>query len=186
MTQNGMIPSAGMKLGFQQRFRMAWEITWPMTAIDLAVLLVGHGVDDFQGETWDSLWAVASFFGVWPWVIRRALRREGVGVVRTAGSGQYAARLWYQESLKVMWLLEWRSTVLLLAGAFVVSGALRLAGGWHHDFSAQNALANGLGLAALDAISNLLFIPLLIPGMLRKRFRGFRLDLAPAKLLERG
>ena len=174
-----------MKLGFQQRFAMAWEITWPMAAIDVGVLLVGHGVFDFQGEAWDSIWAVASFFAVWPWVIRRALRRAGVEVLRGAGD-QYAERLGYQESLKVMWLLEWRSTVLLLAAALVVSAALRLAGGSTHNFSTQSVLANGLGLSALDAISNLLFIPFLIPGMLRKRFRGFRLDLRAPKLRAHG
>jgi hypothetical protein len=36
---------------------------------------------------------------------------------------------------------------------------------------------NALGLSLLDTITSLIFTPFLIPGMLRKRFKGFHLVL---------
>jgi hypothetical protein len=54
---------------------MAWELTWPLTLIDLVVVVLIHGVLIVEGEALDSIWAVAAFFVVSPWVVRRALAR---------------------------------------------------------------------------------------------------------------
>jgi hypothetical protein len=157
-----------------------------MAAIDVSVVLVMHGLFETDGETGDSIWAVVSFVGVWPWVIRRALRKvyanAKLGIVRSgAGGSQYSDSLRYQESLKVMWLLAWRSLALSIAALLIVSSVLRFAGIRAYNFSAQGPLANNLGLSTLDAVSNLVFLPLLIPGMLKKRFRGFHLELRPVE-----
>jgi hypothetical protein len=170
-----------LALAFHQRFRMAWEFTWPMAAIDVLVVLLVHGAFESGGETWDSIWAVVSFIAVWPWVIRRALVRQYGGrkiAVKRPGA-QYSEKLRYQESLKVMWLLAWRTLVLSLVALLAVSLLLRLAGGRAFNLSTESPLVNGLGLSLVDAISNLLFLPLIIPGMLKKRFRGFQLELTP-------
>ena len=164
---------------------MAWELTWPLSLIDLAVIVMIHGVLDVEGETLDSIWAVAAFFVVSPWVVRRAVARpygalHGALRVTVAAGSQERARLTYQESLKVMWLLAWRALVLSLAALLVISGALRLAGVSAGNLSNPGPFLNALGLSAIDALSSIAFYPLLIPGMLRKRFRGFHLEVREA------
>src|SRR5215831_19730250 len=69
--------------GFRERLGMAWEMTWPLALLDLAVILLIHGVMDTQTETLDSVWAVIGFFGASPWVVRRALARS-YGNIRVA------------------------------------------------------------------------------------------------------
>jgi hypothetical protein len=77
----------------------------------------------------------------------------------------------------VMWLLAWRALPLMLAALLVISLALRVAGIKGSNFSIDDPLENALGLSTIDALSSLLFSPFLIPGMMRKRYRGFHLDL---------
>lgn len=157
---------------------MAWEMTWPLTALDLAVVLTIHGVLDPQTETLDSVWAVIGFFVVSPWVVRRALsQRYGSARIAVVSQGADRARLTYQQSLKVMWLLAWRSTVLALIALLVLSGLFRLVGIQARDLPAQGPLVNALGLSAVDALTSLIFFPFLIPGMVRKKYRDFHLEL---------
>ena len=157
---------------------MAWELTWPLTLIDLVVVVLIHGVLIVEGEALDSIWAVAAFFVVSPWVVRRALARAyGPARVVVIRGGEEQAKLSYQESLKVMWLLAWRALPLMLAALLVISLALRVAGIKGSNFSIDDPLENALGLSTIDALSSLLFSPFLVPGMMRKRYRGFHLDL---------
>jgi hypothetical protein len=157
---------------------MAWELTWPLTLMDLVVVVLIHGVLMAEGEALDSVWAVVVFFAASPWVVRRALAGHygpwRIGVVR---GGEEHTRLNYQESLKVMWLLSWRALPLILVAFLAISGILRLAGVPGSSFSINDPLENALGLSTIDALSNLLLSPLLIPGMMRKRYRGFHLEL---------
>jgi hypothetical protein len=158
-----------MKLAYRDRLRMAWELTWPLALIDLAVVVLLHGLLDVQGESADSIWAVAAFFGVSPWVVRRALNLK-------YGRWRVRPRLTYQQSLKVMWLLGWRTLALSLAALVPVSLALRAL---HLDanVSGANPLMNNVGLSVADAVSSLVFYPFLVTAMLRKQYRGFRLEL---------
>ncbi len=166
-------------LSYRARFRLAWELQWPLTALDLAVVLVIHGLFDAKDGTPDSIWAVLAFFVVSPWVIRRAFARTYEGSCIEVARGEDRKPLRYQESLKVMWLLAWRSLVLGLVALLVVSSALRLFGVSARRFAVESPLGNALGLSAVDAITSLVFTPLLIPAMLRKRYKGFRLGLQP-------
>jgi hypothetical protein len=170
------------RLSYAHRLRLAWELTWPLAVIDAAAAVVIHAVLRVEGPALDSLWAVAVFFGVSPWVIRRAFRRayggSVIGVERAAPSPGGPLR--YQESLKVMWLLAWRTLVLALGAILAFSFLLRLAGVSALSFSVESPVVNALGLNAVDSLATLLFAPLLIPSMLRKRYRGFRLCLSAA------
>ena len=161
-----------MKLAYRDRLRMAWELTWPMALIDLAVVLLLHGFLEVQGESADSLWAVAAFFGVSPWVVRRGLNLK-------YGRSRVRPKLSYQQSLKVMWLLGWRTLALSLAALVPLSLALR-ALHFNINVGEQSAIANNLGLSGLDFVSSLVFYPFLIPAMLRKAYRGFRLEVVEA------
>jgi hypothetical protein len=122
-------------------------------------------------------WALLSFLTVAPWVVRRALGLR-------YGRRRIQPKLSYQQSLKVMWLLMWRTLVLSLCAVLVVSLILRAFGINGQSIGEQGPLVNNLGLSLADTVSSLLFYPFLIPGMLRKRYRGFRLevieDAAPA------
>ena len=158
---------------------MAWELTWPVAVIDAAVVFLIHGFFEASGESWDSIWVLASFFTVSPWVVRRALRREYCGFrVMVVRPNAVAETLSYQESLKVMWLLAWRTLVLTLAAFLVLSLVLsRFKGDLSQNISSRSPLVNSLGLSAGDALGSLLFSPILITGMLRKRYRGFHLEV---------
>ena len=159
---------------------MTWELSWPLAALDLGAMLLIHGLIDARGEALDSAWAVAAFFIASPWVVRRALARRygGCRVAVVTGAGD-RARLQYQQSLKVMWLLAWRSSLVGLAALLLVSGVLRLVGISTRDLATPGPLVNALGLSAVDALTSLLLFPFLIPGMLRKRYRGFHLEWRP-------
>jgi hypothetical protein len=158
-----------MKLSYRERLRMAWELTWPMALIDLGVVILLHGFLAVEGESADSVWAVLAFFGVSPWVVRRGLNLK-------YGRLRVQPKLSYQQSLKVMWLLGWRTLALSLAALVPVSLILRAL---HLDanLSAENPLVNNVGLSLADAVSSLVFYPFLVSAMLRKRYRGFRLEL---------
>lgn len=158
-----------MKLSYRERLRMAWELTWPMALIDLTVVFVLHAMLDVQGESADSIWAVIAFFGISPWVVRRALNLQ-------YGPYRVRPRLTYQQSLKVMWLLAWRTLVLSLAALVPVSLLLR-ALHFEANLSSENPLMNNVGLSLFDAVSGLVFYPFLITAMLGKKYRGFRLEL---------
>lgn len=148
---------------------MAWELTWPMALIDLTVVILLHGFLDVQGESADSIWAVIGFFGVSPWVVRRALNLK-------YGTWNILPKLSYQRSLKVMWLLGWRTLALSLAALVPISLVLRAL---HLDgnLGRENPLIDNVGLSLVDAASSLAFYPFLVTAMLRKRYRGFRLEL---------
>lgn len=158
-----------MKLSYRERLRMAWELTWPMALIDLGVVILLHGFLAVEGESADSVWAVLAFFGVSPWVVRRGLNLK-------YGRLRVQPKLSYQQSLKVMWLLGWRTLALSLAALVPVSLILRAL---HLDanLSGENPLVNNVGLSLADAVSSLVFYPFLVSAMLRKRYRGFRLEL---------
>jgi len=47
----------------------------------------------------------------------------------------------------------------------------------NYRINTDSALWNNLGLSLTDAISSLVLTPVLIPGVLRKRYRGFHLEL---------
>ena len=80
-----------MKLAYRDRLRMAWELTWPMALIDLTVVVFLHGFLDVQGESADSIWAVAAFFAVSPWVVRRGLNLAEIWPVACAAQTQLSA-----------------------------------------------------------------------------------------------
>jgi hypothetical protein len=45
------------------------------------------------------------------------------------------------------------------------------------NLTGENPLVNNVGLSVADALSSLVFYPFLVTAMLRKRYRGFRLEL---------
>jgi len=168
-----------MKLTFRDRLRLAWELTWPLALIDLGVVVLIHGAFDVKSEIPDTLWALIAFFGVGPWVVRRALARRYADwrIVPVTGKIQ-SAHLNYQQSLKVMWLLAWRTIPVALLALLAVSALFRATGAsLPQSASLDDPMVNQLGLSMIDTISSLALYPLLIPGMLKKRYKGFHLEV---------
>ena len=102
---------------FAERFRIAWQIVWPFTLIDLAMVVFIHGVLDAQSSLPDIIWGVASFFIVAPWVVRRALKRKRIVAVTNQ---VVRPELNYQQSFKAMWLLSWRTIPSINLGTGVL------------------------------------------------------------------
>lgn len=175
------------RLNLRQRLLLTWELTWPFALMDLAMVVVLHGMIEVQGEAADSVWAVIAFFAVSPWVVRRALARNyGAERVAVLHKSEERNRLTYQESLAVMWLIAWRSTILSLLALLLISVAIRFTfPNAIRDAGTLDPYGNALGLSAVDTVTSLVFTPLLIPGMLRKKFRGFHLGVRPAPVTPR-
>ncbi len=174
-------------MNFRERYQWTWQYVWPMTVIELAWSCFSYVA---YGESWyaatEAIHMVAAFFVIAPWACRRALEHKYSAFQNlTFGYGSTTPkRISYLESFKVAWLLGWRSGVLgillLLAISVVFTQAKtifgmvfsgRVSGG---GASAYNALI----LTALDFASNMILIPLLIPGMLKKKYHGFHLERA--------
>jgi hypothetical protein len=169
-------------LSYRERLRVAWELVWPGAAIEAgwAVFQFGSGV---QSSTVETIYLMAGFFLISPWIIRRAVRvpypgfrfltvNDPEGIVRPMAYGQ---------SMRVFWLLGWRTlalSILALIPVSLVAGnllGLPLAG--IGEALSGSRIANSLGLAAVDVVTTFAFFPLLFPGLLRKRFRGFHLQV---------
>jgi hypothetical protein len=170
-----------MKLPFRARLRLTWELTWPLALLDLGAVVLIHGALDSKGEVLDSVWGLVAFFVVSPWVVKRAMLCRYAGWrIAIVSKGTEYPRLSYQQSLKVMWLLAWRTLPLMLVALLVISGMIRATGINLSQVSLDDPLVNGFGLSLIDTISSLVLYPLLIPGMLKKRYRGFHLEVRPA------
>lgn len=174
-------------MNFRERYVWTWQYVWPMTAIEL-----GWSCFSYLSfaESWyaaaEAIHMVAAFFVIAPWACRRALALSYPRFrILTFGYGSATPKsISYLESFKVAWLLGWRSGVLgillLLAISLVFTQAKTLFGMVVSDrVSGSSASAwNALILSALDFASNMLLVPLLIPGMLKKKYHGFHLERA--------
>ena len=173
-------------MNFRERYQWTWQYVWPMTAIEL-------GWSGFSylaySESWyaaaEAIHMVLAFFVIAPWACRRALAlKYSTFQILTFGYGSTAPkRISYLESFKVAWLLGWRGGVLgillLLAISVVFTEAKTLFGMvLTSRVSGGASASNALILSALDFASNIILVPLLIPGMLRKKYHGFHLERA--------
>ena len=164
-------------LGWKDRMHLTWELTWPLASLDLIAVFLIRVVADSRDESLTAIWAVIAFFCVGPLVVRRALARRYGGL-------EIHPRLTWQQSLKVMWLLGWRSETLSLVAIVVFSGLLKLAPGLRATVTTTDPFWNDIGLSLADTVTSLLFYPLLIPAMLRKRYRGFHLEVRSPQIVE--
>ena len=174
-------------MNFLERYQWTWQYVWPMTAIE--IVWSGFSYLAYT-ESWyaatEAIHMVLAFFVIAPWACRRALALNYPSFkILTFGYGSKTAKIIsYLEGFKVAWLLGWRSGVLgillLLGISLVFTQAKTLFGIAYSDrMSGGGASAyNALILSALDLVSNMILIPLLIPGMLKKKYHGFHLERA--------
>jgi hypothetical protein len=79
----------------------------------------------------------------------------------------------YLERLKVSWLLFWRGTLMGLAVAFMWGHLVGLVWG---PLGMSVELAQGINVFGGYAFSVIVIGPLLVQMLLRKQFKGFRLE----------
>ena len=158
-----------------------------MTAIELGWSCFSYLA---YSESWyaaaEAAHMVVDFFVIAPWACRRALalKYPSFSILTFGYGGTTPKRISYLESFKVAWLLGWRSGLLGILLLFAISVVFtqaktifgmvfsdRVSGGGASSF-------NALILSALDFLSNMILVPLLIPGMLKKKYHGFHLERA--------
>jgi hypothetical protein len=166
-------------LSFRERLLFAWQIIWPLAALDFGWAVLLYLVIAKNESNLDSVYRLASFFLLAPWVVRRAFAFPYSGFRLEVLREGAPSRLDYQDSLKVMWLLSWRTAILTLAALVPLSLLLSAITDKPLAESARSLAStpftNALALTVADLGSSFLLLPLVIPGMLRKQYRGFTL-----------
>ena len=174
-------------MNVRERVALTWSMTWPLLAIDVLWTILLHAAVEGDTNTAESIFQAVSFFVLGPMIVRRAIRRgtteHSIAVLKPnpQPSGPYESSLTIGDALSLFWLLAWRSLILMLLALVPLSLILKSivpAGlnAWVHALAAA-PVSNALGLTAVDGITNMLFVPFLIPSMFRKRYRGFTLAL---------
>lgn len=167
----------GCQLTYLERMALAWQLTWPAVALDVCWSFLMYVVLGVESGGAEFAYLVPYLLFIAPYLVRRMMRRKYSGFrLKTVGDGGEIA-MGYTESFKVMWLLSWRTSVLMLALLFLVSLFGRLLSVQLSTLvpSAKEApLFNAVGLSIVENGAALILMPLVMPGMFRKQYQGFR------------
>jgi hypothetical protein len=164
------------ELNWSERFQFAWQLTWPSLLLGIgwalsAFLLIGRIPTFLQAG-----YAFFDLLIVSPWLVRRAFRLQfSTYRLETVRNGM-PFPIGYTESFKVMWLLAWRSSILFLPTLILIGNLFRIVGINFAEFapSPETApLLDQVGLALFEDAGFLLVSPLIVPGMIHKRYRDF-------------
>lgn len=171
-------------LTFRERVTLAWQLTWPAVLCDFLWSFTVHVMLEVRSPGVEALYLVPYLLGIAPWLVRRMFRRAYPGFRLQTLDGGHEAPMGYTESFKVMWLLSWRTSVLMLALLLVVS----LAGGLVHlqlaslvPSSTEAPFLNEVGLSIFENGAALFLMPLVMPGMFHKKYQGFRVAAVRTK-----
>ena len=164
-------------LNFSERYRMAWQLTWPTIVVDFAWALLVHGLLEVEGQGPMLVHEFFSLFLVAPFLVRRmvGLPYPGFRIKTLFADGE--GRMGYTESFKVMWLLSWRTTVAAMFLLLPVVAALLKITGLNVQALAPSGgseAINQMGLSLVLNSASFVLMPLVIPGMFAKRYQGFR------------
>lgn len=164
-------------LTFSERYRMAWQVTWPTIAVDTAWAVLVHGLLQIEGQAPLLFHEFFSLFLVAPFLVRRmvGLKYPEFRIKTLFADGE--GRMGYTESFKVMWLLSWRTTVLAMFLLLpVVAVVVKITGINLQSLapSGGSELVNQIGLSLVLNSASFVLMPLVIPGMFAKRYQGFR------------
>lgn len=166
-------------LSYRERMGLAWQLVWPAIALDVVWCVVVYSIYETIPPKAELLFAILYLLGVAPWLVRRMMRRKYPRFrLLTLVDGKETT-MGYTESFKVMWLLSWRSSVLMLLALFVVSLFGRFLSVQLSTLvpSAEQApLFNAIGLSVVENGSALFLLPLVMPGMFHKQYQGFRVS----------
>lgn len=156
-------------------------MTWPLLILDAvwAVFLYASGeLDSTNLEIANELIA---FFVVTPLVVRWVVGTPQHGYrFRIVHPGD-PHKPSYQESFKIMWLLNWRLLAAMLIALVPLSYLLGKITNRPLTETLEPIVKspfwNKVGLTAVDLAGSLALMPFLIPGMIGKRYQGFRVEV---------
>ena len=166
-------------LTYMERLRLTWSLTWPLLVVDVmwAVALFAAGESDNMNlEIGSELFA---FFVLSPLVVRWVVSQPQPGYRFKFTHPRDPNKPTYQESFKMMWLLNWRLLALMLASLGPLSLVLKELPQLTVVLKPiiASPLFNKIGLTGIDLIASVVLMPFLIPGMIRKRYQGFRVQI---------
>ena len=173
-------------MNYKQRLEFTWQASWPGFVAGLPFALVAFLMDSPNDLVKIQLVEAAiGVFVVGPYVICRALAYAYSSFrFQVFGYGSTVARpIGLLESLKVAWLLSWRTEILsllcLVPVSFVFTGLQKLL----PIFGQAGETTPGLGMVyegLLYLAADLTLMPLIVPGMLSKRYKGFHIEKTDA------
>jgi hypothetical protein len=165
-------------LTFGERYSLAWQLTWPLTLIDIGIAFIIHVVLDIHKPGAELVSEIPNLLIIAPWIVRLMMRRSYPGFrLKTLVNGT-PAEMGYTESFKVMWLLSWRTEVLMLVLLLVVSFFLRFVNVQLASLvpsTEESPFLSALGLSLVLNAAALILMPFVIPGMFSKKYQGFRI-----------
>lgn len=165
------------ELTFGERVSLTWQLIWPALVLDAIWSVIVYSIYGSIPPELELGFVLPYLFIIAPWLVRKMFGRKYPAFrLKTLVEGK-ETKMGYTESFKVMWLLSWRSSILMLAALLVVSLFGRFLSFQLSSLvpSAKDApLFNQIGLSVLENGSSLFLIPLVMPGMFHKHYQGFR------------
>jgi len=164
-------------LTIAERYSLSWQLTWPLTLIDIGIAFVIHVILDIHKPGAELISEIPNLLLIAPWIVRRMFQRAHPGFRLKTIIGGVPAPMGYTESFKVMWLLSWRTEVLMLVLLLVVSFFLRFVNVQLASLvpsTEESPFLSALGLSIVLNAAALLLMPFVMPGMFSKRYNGFR------------
>lgn len=166
------------ELTFSERVNMTWQLVWPTVAAQFAWGFTVYVLLGVTSQNAELVFFVPYLLVIAPWLVRRMVRRRYEGFrLKTLVEGTEAP-LGFTESFKVMWLLNWRTSVLILGLLLVVSffgQFLSVQLSTLVPTAQQAPFVNSMGVSLLENAGAMILMPLVMPGMFRKRYQGFRM-----------
>ena len=169
-----------------ERFSLSWQLTWPLALIDIGIAFVIHVILDIHKPGAELVSEIPNLLLIAPWIVRRTMRRSHPGFRLKTLIGGVPAQMGYTESFKVMWLLSWRTEILMILLLLVVSFFLRFVNVQLASLvpsTEESPFISSLGLTLVLNSAALVLLPFVMPGMFSKRYQGFRITaerIAPA------
>ena len=167
---------------YRERLEFSWQASWPGFVAGLPFALLAFILDSPNELVKIQLAEAAiGLLVVGPFVIRRALAYAYRAFrFEVYGYGSTVPRLIGRlESLKVVWLLSWRTEILSLACLVPISFVFTSLQKILPIFGQGNDTNPGLGMvyeSLLYLAADLALMPLIIPRMLSKRYTGFHIE----------
>jgi hypothetical protein len=172
-------PEPPEQLSPAERLRLTWALGWPGALLNLAyaVLRGQLRLSEGQLQGMDQVFGILVFFLFGTWVVRRTVRLNFpwfyLEVIR--GDAPEGTRMMrYSESLSVVWLITWRTMVILLPLIIAVAFWARL----HqqpHELSRE--LYSPLGSLLCILAETPVFYFWIVKAAVNKRYARFSLRL---------
>lgn len=164
-------------LTYRERLTLAWQLCWPAVAADFVWSFSVYVVLGVQKPGAEILYLIPYLLIVAPWLVRRMFRRSYPGFRLKVLVDGAETPIGYTESFKVMWLLSWRTGVLLLVLLFLVSlfgSLIQVPLASLVPKTEEAPFLNMFGVSVFENGAALFLMPLVMPGMFNKRYQGFR------------